>query len=145
MKLGSCSSRCRSSSSSSSSSSGPFAIVSAEPPDRKEVQCRTIEVRSSGSSAGRSSSTMRSSWHKSFLRPRVPPVGTAMELEGARITKKYPRKVVSRCAVGPPVGTATDQQITDEHSVGVARRNVASSTAVLLASRTKLLGRMRKQ
>ena len=87
---------------------------------------------------------MRSIRRGRFLRSRVPPVGTAIELESAEMAKKYPEKVGSRCAVGPPVGTATDQRQTDEHSVGVARRNVASSTNALQASSTNCLGEMRK-
>ena len=87
---------------------------------------------------------MRSNRCGRFLRSRVPPVGTAMELESAEKTNKYPKKEDSRCAIGPPVGTATDQRQTDEHSAGVARWNVASSANALQASSANCLGEMRK-
>ena len=38
---------------------------------------------------------------------------------------------ISQCAAGPPVGTAIDQQVTDECGAGVARRNEASSATKL--------------
>ena len=42
------------------------------------------------------------------------------------------------------MGTATDQRQADEHSAGVARKNVASSANALQASSTRCFGGMRK-
>ena len=42
-----------------------------------------------------------------------------------------PWRIDSQCSAGPPVGTAIDQQVTDEVGAGVARRNEASSATKL--------------